>query len=145
MSPSNRHLKYSVTWQKIFCNITVFRSPQLIAGLDVSVNKLNEATAVAVVLNYPELKVVEIATAKGKVDFPYVPGFLSFREIPLTLQACEKLTLNPDLVMVDGQGIAHPRRIGLASHLGLFLNTPTIGCAKSHLFGNYQEPDDSIR
>jgi deoxyribonuclease V len=115
-------------------------SPHLIAGLDVSVNKNNEALAAVVVLNYPELMVVETAIASGKVNFPYIPGLLSFREVPLTLEACEKLTSIPDLVMVDGQGIAHPRRIGLASHLGLFLNTPTIGCAKSPLFGKSQEP-----
>jgi deoxyribonuclease V len=119
-------------------------SPRLIAGLDVSVNKLNEAKAVAVVLSYPELKVVEFAAAAGKVEFPYVPGYLSFRELPLTLQACEKLTLVPDLVMVDGQGLAHPRGLGLASHLGLFLDAPTIGCAKSHLLGIYKEPDVSF-
>jgi deoxyribonuclease V len=116
-------------------------SPHLIAGLDVSVNKLSEATAVAVVLNYPELSIVETAVAKGKVEFPYVPGLLSFREVPLTLQACEKLKSKPDLVMVDGQGVAHPRHIGLASHLGLFLDTPTIGCAKSHLYGAFRDPD----
>ncbi len=114
--------------------------PRLIAGLDVSVNRENEASAVAVVLNYPELKVVETAIARGKVEFPYIPGLLSFREVPLTLAACEKLASTPDLIMVDGQGIAHPRRLGLASHLGLFLDTPTIGCAKSHLYGKYQEP-----
>lgn len=115
-------------------------SPHLVAGLDVSVNKENEASAVAVVLSYPELNVVETSVVNGKIDFPYVPGLLSFREVPLTLAACEKLTLTPDLVLVDGQGIAHPRRIGLASHLGLFLNIPTIGCAKSLLYGKYQEP-----
>ena len=97
-----------------------FLDPHLIAGLDVSVNRLNEATAVVVVLSFPELEVVEIAEARGKVTFPYVPGLLSFREIPLTLEACAKLKSDPDLVIVDGQGIAHPRRNGLASHLGCF-------------------------
>jgi deoxyribonuclease V len=114
--------------------------PRLIAGLDVSVNSVNEATAVAVVLSYPELEVAETVKVRGKVDFPYIPGLLSFREVPLTLKACEQINSEPDLVMVDGQGIAHPRRIGLASHLGLFLNVPTIGCAKSHLYGKYAEP-----
>jgi deoxyribonuclease V len=119
---------------------TGIASPHLIAGLDVSVNRLKEATAAAVVLSYPELNVLETATAKGKADFPYIPGLLSFREVPLTLTVCEKLSRAPDLVMVDGQGIAHPRRMGLASHLGLFLDTPTIGCAKSHLYGDFNEP-----
>jgi deoxyribonuclease V len=118
-------------------------NPRLIAGLDVSVNKQHQATAVAVVLDYPELNLMEIAKVTGKVDFPYVPGLLSFREIPLTLEACEKLKLQPDLIVVDGQGLAHPRRIGLASHLGLFLKTPTIGCAKSYLYGNYQDPQET--
>jgi deoxyribonuclease V len=120
------------------------RSASLIAGLDVSVNRLGEATAAAVVLSYPDLRLEEKTVARGKVTFPYIPGFLSFREVPLTLSVFEKLSLVPDLVIVDGQGIAHPRRFGLASHLGLFLNIPTIGCAKSHLYGHYQEPGTSI-
>ena len=117
-------------------------SPHLIAGVDVSVDRSGAANAVAVVLNYPDLKVLEVSASSGNADFPYIPGLLSFREIPLTLQACGKLTLVPDMVIVDGQGIAHPRRIGLASHLGLFLNTPTIGCAKSPLYGQIQLPGD---
>jgi deoxyribonuclease V len=119
-------------------------SIRLIAGLDVSVSNTNEATAVAVVLDYPDLKVKEISIVKGKVEFPYIPGLLSFREVPLTLKTCENLKLQPDLVMVDGQGIAHPRGMGLAAHLGLFLNIPTIGCAKSFLFGSYGEPCDEV-
>ncbi len=115
-------------------------SPGLIAGLDVSVNRSGEAAAAAVVLSYPDLALRDKAVIRGKVDFPYVPGYLSFREIPITLAAIEKLTLVPDLVMVDGQGMAHPRRCGLASHLGLFLDMPTIGCAKSPLYGQYEEP-----
>ncbi|MFC2001518.1 deoxyribonuclease V [Chloroflexota bacterium] len=116
-------------------------TPRYIAGVDISVNK-EERTAVGavVVLSYPELEMVETKVVTGKLDFPYVPGLLSFREAPLILAACEQLTFTPDLILVDGQGIAHPRRIGLASHLGLFLNTLTIGCAKSRLCGSHEMP-----
>ncbi len=116
-------------------------APRFIAGVDISAGKgEGMATAAVVVLNYPELRLVETKVAQGKLDFPYIPGLLSFRESPLTLAACQKLTIIPDLILVDGQGIAHPRRLGLASHLGLFLNTPTIGCAKSLLCGDYEAP-----
>ena len=118
-------------------------APHFIAGVDISVSKAQgTATAAAVVLNYPELRLIEIKIAQGKLDFPYIPGLLSFRESPLTLTACERLSTTPDLILVDGQGIAHPRRLGLASHLGLFLNTPTIGCAKSPLCGKHKEPGE---
>jgi len=118
-------------------------TPCFIAGVDISVNKeQGMATGAVVVLSYPELRLVETEVVQGKLDFPYIPGFLSFREAPLILAACERLTVTPDLIMVDGQGIAHPRRMGLASHLGLFLNTPTIGCAKSLLCGRHEVPGD---
>ncbi|MFC1958113.1 deoxyribonuclease V [Chloroflexota bacterium] len=111
-------------------------TPRFIAGVDMSVGKANGvATGTVVVLSYPALEMVEVKVAQGNLDFPYVPGLLSFRELPLTLAACERLSITPDLILVDGQGIAHPRRFGLASHLGLFLNTPTVGCAKSLLCG----------
>jgi len=113
-------------------------TPHLIAGVDIAVGKgQGMAKAAVVVLNYPGLRVVETKVVQGRLDFPYIPGLLSFREAPLTLAACEKLTVTPDLILVDGQGVAHPRRFGLASHLGLFLNTPTIGCAKSRLCGSH--------
>jgi deoxyribonuclease V len=109
-------------------------TPRFIAGVDISAGKRGEmATGAVVVLNYPELRVVETKVAQDKLELPYIPGLLSFRESPLTLAACQKLTITPDLILVDGQGIAHPRRLGLASHLGLFLNTPTI-C------GNHEAP-----
>ena len=118
-------------------------TPRFIAGVDISAPKAQGvATGAVVVLEYPELRVVETKVVSGKLDFPYIPGLLSFRESPLTLAACERLTITPDLILVDGQGIAHPRRLGLASHLGLFLNTPTIGCAKSKLCGSYEAPGD---
>lgn len=116
-------------------------APRLIAGADVSVVRgTGIAMGVVVVLRYPELKLVETQIVAGTPGFPYIPGFLSFRETPLVLAAFEKLVTSPDLILVDGQGIAHPRRMGLASHLGLFLDTPTIGCAKSRLCGVHEMP-----
>jgi len=118
-------------------------TPRFIAGVDISAGRAQEmATGAVVVLSYPELMLVEMQLVQGKLNFPYIPGLLSFRESPLILDACQQLTITPDLILVDGQGIAHPRRMGLASHLGLFLNTPTIGCAKSRLCGSHEMPGE---
>ena len=117
-------------------------TPCFIAGVDISVSRVREiATGAVVILSYPEFRLVETKVVNGKLGFPYIPGLLSFRELPLILAACEKLTVTPDLILVDGQGIAHPRRIGMASHLGLLLDTPTIGCAKSRLCGSHEALD----
>jgi deoxyribonuclease V len=116
-------------------------NPKYIAGADISVNRFAKTgKAAVVILSCPEMRVVETQTITAPIEFPYVPGLLTFREAPLVLAAFEKISLAPDLVLVDGQGIAHPRRIGLASHLGLCLGLPTIGCAKSRLIGEHAEP-----
>ena len=114
---------------------------KFIAGVDISVDRTGGvARGAVVVISYPGLEVAETRVVEGKVDFPYVPGLLSFREAPLALSAFERLDIVPDLVIFDGHGIAHPRRLGLASHLGLFLDIPAIGCAKSRLCGRHQLP-----
>lgn len=117
--------------------------PRLVGGVDISSTRVDRmGTGAVVVLAYPELTVVETGVVKQRVDFPYVPGLLSFREAPLILAACERLSSTPDLILVDGQGIAHPRRLGLASHVGLLLDVPTIGCAKSRLCGDHESAGD---
>ena len=116
---------------------------RFVAGTDMSVSRADGAgTAAVVVLSYPGLELVETQVVTGELGFPYVPGLLSFREAPLVIAACARLEHQPDLVLVDGQGIAHPRRLGLASHLGLFLNVPTVGCAKSRLCGRHGAPGE---
>lgn len=107
-----------------------------IAGVDVSTPRWSDdGFAAIVVLAYPSLEVIEVAQARMRLTMPYIPGLLSFREIPILLAAWEHLETAPDLVMVDGQGRAHPRRFGIASHLGVLLDRPTIGCAKRLLTG----------
>jgi deoxyribonuclease V len=113
-----------------------------IAGADISFNKFSPVVyAGLVVLSLPHLEVVEEVGVVSETRFPYLSGLLSFREAPSVLEAWAKLKTEPDVVMFDGQGIAHPRRVGIASHVGLWLNRPTLGCAKSVLVGKYEEPD----
>lgn len=112
-----------------------------VAGADISFNKFSPVVwAGIVVLSLPSLEVVEEVGVVSETKFPYVSGLLSFREAPSVLEAWAKLKTVPDAVMFDGQGIAHPRRVGIASHVGLFLDRPTFGCAKSVLVGKYEEP-----
>ncbi len=113
-----------------------------VAGIDMSVRG-DRVQAAVVVLDFPSLQVVEEAVWQGDVPFPYIPGLLSFREAPPVLRALERLSAMPDLLMTDSQGRAHPRRLGLASHLGVLLDAPTIGVAKSRLVGSHPPlPDE---
>src|SRR3990167_7593305 len=113
---------------------------KLIAGADVSYTKKSELFyASVVVFKLQTMERVEEVTASGMVSFPYIPGLLSFRESPILLKAFAKIKSGPDVIILDAQGIAHPRGIGLASHIGLLLNKPSIGCAKTRLIGEYNE------
>jgi deoxyribonuclease V len=111
---------------------------RLVAGVDVSV-KEGISQAAVVVASFPDLQLVEVVRASRPTPFPYVPGLLSFREGPVLDEAFENLTVEPDAFIFDGSGYAHPRRIGIACHLGLWLDRPTIGCSKTRLTGQHEE------
>ncbi len=116
---------------------------RLVAGADVSMDKHGDTLfAAVVVMSFPDLKIVESKTVTGRATFPYVPGLLSFRETPLLLKVFEQIENIPDAVIIDGHGIAHPRGLGIATHVGLFLGVPTVGCAKSVLFGSFETPGE---
>lgn len=117
-----------------------FPPPRWIAGVDVSTSRgAEDGYAAIVVLRVPELEIVDVAEARMPLPMPYIPGLLSFREVPVALAAYARLKVEPDLIMVDGQGRAHPRRFGIACHLGVLLDKPTIGCAKSILVGTHDD------
>lgn len=117
-----------------------YSSVKFVAGVDIGFEANNTVTRAAVaVLSYAELQLIDYTVIRRPTTFPYVPGLLSFREVPAALEALEKLRIQPDILLVDGHGIAHPRRIGVASHLGLMTNMPSIGVAKKRLVGTHQE------
>lgn len=115
-----------------------------VAGVDMGFEADGTISRAAVaVLSFPDLQIIETQLAYRPTSFPYIPGFLSFREIPAILDALEKIQTTPDIILCDGQGIAHPRRLGIASHLGVIINMPTIGVAKSLLIGKHEELPDT--
>jgi deoxyribonuclease V len=114
---------------------------KMIAAADVSYSLADDRVYAAFLLfSYPDLALMESASARGRVSFPYIPGLLTFREAPILLKAFSRLKARPDLLLFDGQGMAHPRSMGIAAHMGILLNLPAIGCAKSRLFGEEAEP-----
>jgi len=129
--------------EKLRRNISLIKSirkVRSVAGADVSYSgRGGEGIAAMVVFSYPDLDLMDEAFAKGEVSFPYIPGLLSFREAPLLIEAFQRLQCIPDVVLYDGQGIAHPRSLGLASHMGLLLELPSVGCAKKKLVGDFEE------
>lgn len=148
--------------ERLACKVRHTRlksTPKTIAGIDCAFSRDGKSILAAVIVlkcgtglqpvktrpgwpcyDFGGFEVVETVSARRKVAFPYIPGLLSFREAPVCIAAVEKLAKQPDVFIIDGQGIAHPRRLGLAAHLGLFFDKPTIGCAKSRLIGEFQEP-----
>lgn len=132
--------------KELACRVSRKPFPRLegitaIGAADVSYHKLSARGYAAIVVGtYPDQTQLEVSTVSMEVDFPYIPGLLSFRELPLVKAAWNQLKVKPDILLCDGQGIAHPRRIGLASHVGVELGIPTVGCAKSRLVGEYEEP-----
>lgn len=112
-----------------------------VAGTDISFDKFSTHVFAGItILSFPDLKPVAYSLIRKEVNFPYVPGYLAFREVPALLDAWEQLEIKPDVVVLDGHGIAHPRKMGIASHFGVLINRPTLGCAKKKLFGKYEEP-----
>ena len=126
-------------WRGKVVRRRTFGQPRVVAGVDVGVRD-DRARAAVCLLSYPALEPLETATAERPVRFPYVPGLLGFREVPCIVEAFEQLGRRPDFALVDGHGLAHPRRFGVATHLGVELDLPTIGCGKSLLVGLHREP-----
>jgi len=121
-----------------------FSKVRTIGGGDVAYSKKGDRLCGAIiVLSFPDMETLDIAMANGKVSFPYIPTLLSFREGPILIKTFQRLKIKPDVMIYDGQGIAHPRGIGLASHMGLWLNLPSIGCAKTPLLDEFISPGSS--
>lgn len=141
-------MKQAIRIQEALKNRIILKKPSstiiTIGGGDVAYSKKGDLLFGAiVVLSFPELEVLEVATAQGKTFFPYIPTLLSFREGPILTKIFKKLKIKPDVMMFDGQGIAHPRGMGLASHMGLWFDLPSIGCAKTPLLVGFTSPGPS--
>ncbi|MBI1387878.1 MAG: endonuclease V [bacterium] len=134
-----RDLQYKVAAQvDLTCAFSSLHEIKTVAGADVSCDMFSRiGYAAVVVYSYPSLKRIEEAGVKRELDIPYIPGYLSFREGPLIHECLKKIKARPDVLICDGQGLAHPRRAGLACHIGVSEDLPTVGCAKSRLIGEY--------
>lgn len=140
LSPSEAVRRQKMLREEI--RIEPLKTPvETVAGADISFSRGSDVMhAGMVILTFPDLKEVARSLVSARIDFPYIPGLLAFREIPSLLEAWELLKIKPDVVILDGHGIAHPRRMGIATHFGIVADQPTIGCAKKILTGTYEEP-----
>lgn len=132
-----RHIQHEI--KKKITIAALRKKPATVAGVDAAFSG-NSIIGAACLYQYPELRLLEETHVVTTMTFPYIPGFLSFREGPVILKALRKFTTKPDVILFDGQGIAHPQHTGIAAHLGVLLNIPSIGCAKSRLIGDFTEP-----
>ncbi|MCK5011449.1 MAG: deoxyribonuclease V, partial [Deltaproteobacteria bacterium] len=138
-------IKIQTDLRKRIVRRDTFDEIRVVAGADVSFDKKkNEGYGGVITYSFPELNEIERKGARKKLTFPYIPGLLTFREAPVLLEAFASLKIEPDLILFDGQGLAHFRRMGLATHMGILLNKPTIGCAKSRLIGTFEEPGEDV-
>lgn len=149
LHPWDVSYKDAVSLQKELRDRLIIRGlsgrPRFVAGADVAYSKLTARVyAGVVIMDFKSMSVVEDASATAEASFPYIPGLLSFREAPVLLKAFSKIDITPDVVLFDGQGIAHPRGIGLASHMGLIIGRPSIGCAKKLLFGEHKPVKNKV-
>jgi len=119
--------------------IPLMKTPEYVAGVDAAFLG-DKIISVACLYSYPDLTPIEERYAVAEIPFPYIPGYLSFREGPAVIQALSSLNIRPDIILFDGQGIAHPKGLGIAAHIGALLDLTSIGCAKSRLVGEYKEP-----
>jgi deoxyribonuclease V len=135
-------ISYQKEWGSLIKPYDSYEKIETIAGVDVAYDG-NKAYAIAVLINPYSLALLEVKKSVSEIAVPYRSGFLSFREVPAVVKAIEQLSKKPDLIVCDGQGMAHPRRFGLACHLGLVYNIPTIGCGKTRLYGTAEEPGEN--
>ncbi len=148
LHPWHVDYKKAIQIQETLKDLVTLKKPPgrvlYIAGTDVSYDKYSDRffAGVLVFKLNKNLELIEEATAVDKASFPYIPGLLSFREAPILLKAFHKVKNEPDIILFDGQGIAHPRHLGLASHVGLILDKPSVGCAKTRLIGEYSEVEN---
>ncbi|ARG99066.1 deoxyribonuclease V [Legionella micdadei] len=134
-------IHYQNEWANLIRTEEIKQRIKTVAGLDIAYDlESNWAFAIAVVLDAESLAILEVKKAMSAIEVPYRSGFLSFRELPSLVKAINQLAIKPDLIVCDGQGMAHPRRFGLACHLGLTYDTPTIGCGKTKLYGRHEQP-----